>query len=99
MRKVIRFAGLGAMLVVAASGFSQSSSPAKVGGSGDIVIVFKDGHRQSFHLAEVARVEFSGAATTTADVDVANPGMALCSRRTPLARVAGRPLLSLTTGR
>jgi hypothetical protein len=74
MRKVIRFAGLGAMLVVAASGFSQPGSPAKVGGSGDIVIVFKDGHRQSFHLAEVARVEFSGAATTTADVGATSPG-------------------------
>ena len=28
--------------------------------SGSIVIVFKDGHRQSFNLSDVARVEFAG---------------------------------------
>jgi hypothetical protein len=29
-------------------------------GSGQVVIVFKDGHRQSFNLADVARIEFPG---------------------------------------
>ena len=28
---------------------------------GQIVIVFKDGHRQSFNVADVARIEFSGS--------------------------------------
>lgn len=37
------------------------------GGSGQIVIVFKDGHRQSFNMADIARIEFpSGAAVADA---------------------------------
>ena len=38
-------------------------SPAK---SGAIVIIFKDGHRQSFNLADIDRVEFPVAAETAA---------------------------------
>jgi hypothetical protein len=30
------------------------------GGAGAIVLVFKDGHRQSFNLAEIQSIEFSG---------------------------------------
>jgi hypothetical protein len=32
--------------------------------SGAIVIVFKDGHRQSFNLSDIARVEFEGGASS-----------------------------------
>jgi len=61
MRKVICVAAL-----VAALSFSIPSSFAKApaaakSGPGAIVIVFKDGHRQSFPLSDIARVEFAGA--------------------------------------
>lgn len=39
-------------------------------GSGQIVIVFKDGHRQTFNLADVARLEFSG----TGGIPIADAG-------------------------
>ncbi|SRR6266568_5266484 len=69
MRKVVGVAGLAAVLFVAgAGGFAQSK--ASKGGAGQIVIVFKDGHRQSFNLADVVRVEFPG--TTVADSGAAN---------------------------
>jgi len=60
MRRSLGIAGVVAMVVLATCGFSQSTKTK--GGSGEIVIVFKDGHRQSFNLADVARLEFSGAA-------------------------------------
>ncbi|HUB29790.1 MAG TPA: hypothetical protein VL967_08835 [Terracidiphilus sp.] len=41
----------------ALSGFAKSPSAAKAG-EGTIVIVFKDGHRQTFNLADIERVEF-----------------------------------------
>ena len=34
-------------------------------GSGQIVIVFKDGHRQSFNMGEIARIEFTGGAAVS----------------------------------
>ena len=39
-------------------------------GSGQIVIVFKDGHRQSFNMGEIARIEFPGGAP----VAITSPG-------------------------
>lgn len=60
MRKVFSFAGLALLLCLAVPG-GFARTPAKSGPS-TIVIVFKDGHRQSFNLSEVARVEFGGAA-------------------------------------
>lgn len=42
---------------------------------GQIVIVFRDGHRQAFNLADVARLEFSGSAgIPIADAAPAFPG-------------------------
>jgi hypothetical protein len=58
MRKIVRFTGLAAIvLLTACSVFAAPPPPAK-GVPGTIVIVFKDGHRQSFNLADVDRVEF-----------------------------------------
>lgn len=42
----------------------QPAHAAGKAASGDMVIVFKDGHRQSIHLSEVDRIEFPGGATT-----------------------------------
>jgi hypothetical protein len=73
MRRIVRFACVGAVLILAAvGGFSQTSKVK--GGPGDIVIVFKDGHRQVFHLADITRVEFPGASTATADAGPTPPG-------------------------
>jgi hypothetical protein len=67
MRRIVRLAGVGAMLVLAAAGGFCQSSKVK-SGAGNVVIVFKDGHRQSFSLADVARVEFPSASTAAAYV-------------------------------
>jgi hypothetical protein len=69
MRKMI---GLAAVVIVvlsaAAGGFAQSK--AKKGGSGEIVLVFRDGHRQSFSLTDISHVEFTGGG---ADFGSTNP--------------------------
>jgi hypothetical protein len=63
MRKlVIVLAGCAAMLLGIAS--VQAQTRANKNNSGQLVIVFKDGHRQSFNFADVARIEFSGTAGT-----------------------------------
>jgi hypothetical protein len=61
MRKIV-VAGLAVLLLSALpNGFAKTPEGEK-GAPGTIVIVFKDGHRQSFNLADIARVEFPGAA-------------------------------------
>jgi hypothetical protein len=59
--RLIRFAALfcliGSLGQVAAHAASKDTS-------GAIVIVFKDGHRQSFSLSDIARVEFAGVASS-----------------------------------
>src|ERR1039457_3643562 len=71
MRKIVSVAGLvGVLLLLGAGGFAQGKA-SKSGG--DIVIVFKDGHRQSFKLADIARVEFAGSSTAVANAGPANP--------------------------
>jgi len=53
--------GLAVLLFVAVpTGFAKSPQATK-GNSGTIVIVFKDGHRQSFNLADIEKVEFPAA--------------------------------------
>jgi len=59
MRKlVVVLAGCTAMLLGLAS--VQGQNRANKNNSGQLVIVFKDGHRQTFNFADVARIEFSG---------------------------------------
>lgn len=60
MRKfVVRFAASAVMVVAAVAAAAQSH--VSKAAPGQIVIVFKDGHRQTFNLADVARLEFSGS--------------------------------------
>ena len=55
MRKTLTASALAAVLFLPTpAAFAASSSKA----SGSIVIVFKDGHRQAFNLADIERVEF-----------------------------------------
>lgn len=56
-----RFAGLAILLCV--SVVPALAAPAPVRSStAKVVIVFKDGHRQAFNLADIARIEFPAAA-------------------------------------
>ncbi len=69
MRKAIVIAGLSAILLLAQSSNLAKAAPAARAGSGTIVIVFKDGHRQSFNLSDIVRVEFPASAAEDASSD------------------------------
>jgi len=72
MRKFV--VGLVAGLLMAGSIVSAvAQSRGGRGGSGQIVIVFKDGHRQSFNSADISRIEFPGG-EPIADVGSTPPG-------------------------
>jgi hypothetical protein len=58
MRKIVSTASLIAILFVTASIVLAAPAPSSKATPGTIVIVFKDGHRQSFSLADIERVEF-----------------------------------------
>jgi hypothetical protein len=58
MRKTISAAGLAAILLLAASSIFAAPPATPKATPGTIVIVFKDGHRQAFNLADIERVEF-----------------------------------------
>ncbi len=67
MRTIIRAAGLAAIALLTVSNALAAPPATPKSAPGTIVIVFKDGHRQSFSLADIERVEFpttEGAATT-----------------------------------
>ena len=58
MRNFVGVAGLITVLCFSAiTGFAKTP-PASKSGSGTLVIVFKDGHQQSFNLSTIERVEF-----------------------------------------
>jgi hypothetical protein len=67
MRKTSLIAALTAMfLSVLPSSFAKPPAPAKAASS-TIVIVFKDGHSQSFSLADIQRIEFPAGSAVAAD--------------------------------
>lgn len=51
---------------------SHAAPPAKAA-PGSLVIVFKDGHRQTFNLSDIERVEFPGGTTASTDSTPSNP--------------------------
>jgi hypothetical protein len=57
MRRRAAFA-LAAVLITALP--AVLAAPAHPAAPGSVVIVFKDGHRQAFNLADIARIEFPG---------------------------------------
>ena len=69
MRRLVGFFVLAAILAVGLSAQTRSSRNS----SGQIVIVFKDGHRQNISLNDVARIEFPGGAAV-ADIGPTPPG-------------------------
>ena len=58
MRKIVSAASLVAIFLVTASSLFAAPASSSKAAPGTIVIVFKDGHRQSFSLADIERVEF-----------------------------------------
>ena len=78
MRKFLSLAGLAAFSCLAVSVCSAAAPPASKGVPGTIVIVFKDGHRQSFNLSDIERVEFP--ASPAAASETGPNGSALPSR-------------------
>ena len=58
MRKFVSAAGLAALLCLAVPGGFAAEPPAPKVGQGTLVIVFKDGHRQTFNLSDIQRIEF-----------------------------------------
>lgn len=74
MRSMVRLAGLVAMLSLAVPvGFAKTPPPASKSGAGTIVIIFKDGHRQSFNLSDVLRVEFPAGGDAASSATSVNP--------------------------
>lgn len=72
MRKIVVGLVVGVMVAASAMGGLAQGRSGR-GGSGQVVIVFKDGHRQSFNLADVARIEFPGGGAV-ADAGPTPPG-------------------------
>lgn len=66
MRRIVLFAALAASLLLVIPSSFAGSAPASKGVPGTIVLVFKDGHRQSFNLADIERVEFPVGAAVEA---------------------------------
>jgi len=66
MRKLFVAAGLAVLSLSALPASFAKAAPAKKDSGNSIVIVFKDGHRQTFNLADISRVEFTGSGTASA---------------------------------
>jgi hypothetical protein len=61
MRKSI---GVACFLILFAPAIPAHSATAPATGKGAIVIVFKDGHRQTFNLSDIERIEFAAGDQT-----------------------------------
>jgi hypothetical protein len=72
MRKYIGIAGLSAILLLATSVANAAPASSK-SNTGTLVIVFRDGHRQTFNLSDIERVEFP--ATMRASEEAAPSGV------------------------
>ena len=64
MKSFVRLASLAVLLCMSGSFGQVAAHAASKDTSGAIVIVFKDGHRQSFSLSDISRVEFEGGASS-----------------------------------
>jgi hypothetical protein len=58
MRGLIRIAGISGIMVLAFAAAAARPAPSPADDHGSIVVVFKDGHRQSFAMAEIASIDF-----------------------------------------
>lgn len=69
MRKSVRIASFITLLCLAAS-LSHAASPSgDKNQPGTITIIFKDGHRQTYNLSDIEKVEFGGNGSVAASGD------------------------------
>ena len=65
MRKLVSVSALFVLLLAGTA--SNAAPPAKTAGS-TLTIVFKDGHRQTFNVSEIERVEYPAGTLTAGDL-------------------------------
>lgn len=58
MRGVVRSAGMCAVILLVWAAAEARPAPSPADDRGSIVIVFKDGHRQTLAMAEISRIDF-----------------------------------------
>jgi hypothetical protein len=58
MRGLVTVVGVSGVLLLASAAAVASPAPSPVEDRSSVVIVFKDGHRQSLAMAEIARIDF-----------------------------------------
>jgi len=63
----------GCAVIICGVPAASAQNHASKSGSGQLVVVFKDGHHQSFNLADIARIEFPGGGSL-ADAGPTPPG-------------------------
>lgn len=69
---MVSVTALSTLLCLAAPACFAGTPPTSRSAPGTIVIVFKDGHKQSFSLADIERVEFPGAVEAANSAGSAN---------------------------
>ena len=67
MRMKVVTAGATLIMLLTLAGVVARPAPAPRNAPGTIVIVFKDGHRQTFNLSDIDRVEFPAGALAAGD--------------------------------
>jgi hypothetical protein len=67
VRKNVVVAGVSLIMLFTLAGVVARPAAPPKSAAGTIVIVFKDGHRQTFNLSDIERVEFPAAALTAGD--------------------------------
>ncbi|HEV3443069.1 MAG TPA: hypothetical protein VG099_00435, partial [Gemmataceae bacterium] len=67
MRKNVVVAGVSLIMLFTLAGVVARPAAPPRSAPGTIVIVFKDGHRQTFNLSDIERVEFPPAALAAGD--------------------------------
>ncbi|MGD0546601.1 MAG: hypothetical protein ABR991_02090, partial [Terracidiphilus sp.] len=75
MRLISSVAGLATIFCLAVSPSFAATPPTPKSSHSQILIVFKDGHRQSFNLADIDRIEFPLASTPIAAGMPASPSL------------------------
>lgn len=75
MSRISRLSGAVTLLCLAVS-LSYAAPPSgQKAAPGTIVIVFKDGHRQTFNLSDIERVEFGGSGGAAVSGEVSAAGL------------------------
>lgn len=69
MLKLVRAICAVGMLTVAALAATTKPVPAPTDAPVSIVIIFKDGHQETFAMSDIARIEFTGASDSTLGPD------------------------------